>query len=122
MTIHIEDLTLEVIIGILDFERTSPQQVVVETKINYIYTENNFINYVHVVERIQEELKTKRFFLLEEALEQIGTLLLEHYPAIESLFLKISKPNILPNAHVALSKSWFNSPQHQKIEFHEKNI
>ncbi len=108
MTIHIEDLTLDTIIGILDFERTSRQKVVVETKINYIYTENNFIDYVLVIQVIEKELKEQKFLLLEEALESIGGLLLESYPQINSLYLKISKPNIIANASVALSKEWFN--------------
>ena len=108
MTIHIEELTFDTIIGILDFERTSLQKVVVETKINYIYTENNFINYVLVIEMIEKELKEQKFLLLEEALEAIGGLLLESYPQIRSLYLKISKPNIISNASVALSKEWIN--------------
>ncbi len=109
MTIHIEDLTFKAIIGILDFERTSPQQVEVETKINYIYTENNFINYALLIKLIENQLKNRKFYLLEEAIDEIGALILKEYPQIESLYLKISKPEIIPNAKVSLCKSWFNS-------------
>lgn len=37
MTIHIEDLRFQAIIGILDFERTTPQDVVVDLTIKYKY-------------------------------------------------------------------------------------
>ena len=49
MTIHIEALTINAIIGILDFERSSKQKVIIETKINYNYTENQFIDYAMVI-------------------------------------------------------------------------
>ncbi|SFV61973.1 Dihydroneopterin aldolase [hydrothermal vent metagenome] len=108
MTIYIEKLTLDVIIGILDFERTSKQTVIVETKINYNYTENQFINYAIVINQIEHLLKEKQYKLLEEALEDIGSYILEAYPQIISLYLKILKPNIIKNASVAVSKVWNN--------------
>jgi dihydroneopterin aldolase len=108
MTIHIEELTIDTIIGILDFERTSTQKVIIETKINYFYTENCFIDYAEVIKSIEKRVKTEKFLLLEEALESLGELILTSYPQIYSLFIKISKPNIIPNATVALSKEWIN--------------
>jgi dihydroneopterin aldolase len=108
MTIHIEALTLETIIGILDFERTSKQTVIVETKINYNHTENQFINYATVINTIENLLQKQEYQLIEEALDDIGSHLLEAYPQIISLFLKISKPNIIKNASVAVSKAWNN--------------
>jgi dihydroneopterin aldolase len=106
MTIHIETLTLNTIIGILEFERTSKQTVIVETKINYNYTENSFIDYSLVINKIETLLKIKKYALLEEAIEDIGKSILLEYPQIEYLYLKISKPNIIKNATVALSKEW----------------
>ena len=107
MTIHIEDLTLDIIIGILDFERTSKQKVVVETKINYNYTEEQFIDYTVVIDRIENLLKKEQYRLLGDALNDIESKLIEDFPQISSLYLKISKPNIVPNASVALSKGLF---------------
>ena len=106
MTIHIETLTLNTIIGILEFERTSKQTVIAETKINYNYTENSFIDYSLVINKIETLLKIKKYALLEEAIEDIGKSILLEYPQIEYLYLKISKPNIIKNATVALSKEW----------------
>jgi len=106
MTIHIESLTIDTIIGILDFERTSKQTVIVETKINYNYTENCFIDYSCVINTIENLLIQKKYRLLEEAIDDIGETILRDYPQIVSLYLKISKPNIIKNASVALSKAW----------------
>jgi dihydroneopterin aldolase len=105
-TIHIEELRVETIIGILDFERTSKQQVVVETKINYNYTGGEFLDYVQIVERIEKLLQREEYMLLEEALEGIGNSLMGDYPQIVTLSLKISKPNIMPNCTVSLLKKW----------------
>jgi dihydroneopterin aldolase len=106
MIIHIERLTVDTIIGILDFERTSKQTVIVETKINYNYTEESFIDYSIVINRIENLLKEREYMLLEDAIDDIGKSLISDYPQIISLYLKISKPNIIKNASVGLSKEW----------------
>jgi len=107
MTIHIEELTVNVIIGILDFERTSKQKVIVETKINYNYTEEQFIDYTIVINLIENLLKNRKYRLLEDAINEIEARLIKDFPQISSLYLKISKPDIIPNASVALSKGLF---------------
>jgi len=104
-TIHCS-LETDVIIGILDFERTSKQTVIVETKINYNYTGDCFIDYSIVLNRIETLLIEKKYKLIEEAIDDIGKTILGDYTQIVSLYLKISKPNIIPNASVALSKEW----------------
>ena len=41
MTLHIEDLKFQAIIGILDFERITPQNVIVNILITYEYKISN---------------------------------------------------------------------------------
>jgi len=106
MTIHIEALTLDVIIGLLDFEREHTQRVVIEMEAEYTYREENFIDYADIVMLIENALKEKRYELLEEALLGLKSLIVTAYPQIESLRLKITKPDILPQCHVALSHHW----------------
>ncbi len=115
MTIHIEALTTDAIIGILDFERSSKQKVIIETKINYNYTENQFIDYAMVIKDIEKSLYEKEYGLLENALSDISRVLFENYSQIESLYLKISKPDIIKNATISLSSEWNNASKHQKI-------
>jgi len=113
MTIHIEKLTIDTIIGILDFERNSKQKVVIETKINYNYVENHFINYAMVIKDIEKCLYEREYELLENALDDISRVLLKNYSQIETLYLKISKPDIIANAIVSLSDEWNNASKHQ---------
>ena len=106
MTIHIEDLIFDVIIGLLDFERDKPQRVIINLEASYNYSDNKFIDYADMVLLIQNELKEKRYELLENALIGIQKLLYTSYPQLQTLFLKISKPDILPQCTVSLSKTW----------------
>ena len=106
MTIHVEALEFDVIIGLLDFERDRPQRVIIDLEASYNYTNEEFINYADVVDLIQKNLKENRYKLLEEALLGVKILLCASYPHIQTLTLKISKPDILSQCSVALSNSW----------------
>lgn len=106
MTIHIEALTFDVIIGLLDFEREKPQQVIIDLEASYTYKENIFINYAELVLLIQSHLKEKRYELLEDAVLGLKSLIITSHPSISTLSLKIAKPNILPQCSVALSQTW----------------
>ena len=106
MTIHIEDLTFDVIIGLLDFERDKPQRVIVNLEASYEYSDDEFIDYADIVLLIQNELKEKRYTLLENALLGLKDVLYTTYPQLQTLSLKISKPDILPECTVSLSKTW----------------
>ena len=106
MTIHIEDLTFDVIIGLLDFERDAPQKVILNLKILYPYKKDVFINYADVVTHIKEKMRKEKYTLLEDAVSDINTLLKENYPEIIKIWIKISKPDILSECIVSLSKTW----------------
>lgn len=102
MTIHIEDLKFQCIIGILDFERTTPQDVIINLIIEYNY-KNTFINYADIVEIIKKTMIKSEFFLIEDALESLNLKLIKEYKAIKSINLKITKPSILPDCKVSVS-------------------
>jgi len=109
MTIHIEDLKFQVIIGILDFERITPQDVIINLTIVYDYIDE-FINYADVVLEIKNEMQKKQFYLLEEALAEISKTLQNKFSKINTLNLKITKPSIMPDCKVSLSETYkFNS-------------
>jgi dihydroneopterin aldolase len=106
MTIRIEDLTFDVIIGLLDFERDRPQRVIIDLEASYDYDNDAFIDYAELVILMKEELKAKRYTLLENALLGLKEILTTRYPEIKTLSLKLSKPDILPECTVSLSKTW----------------
>jgi len=103
MQIEIKDLSFECIIGILDFERITPQKVCINTSITYTYNQE-FLNYALVAEHIENKMKTEQFELIEEALLSLNHSLKASFPLISILFLKISKPDILANCEVSLSE------------------
>jgi dihydroneopterin aldolase len=95
-----------VIIGLLDFERDRPQRVIIDVEASYDYSNDKFIDYGDMVLLIQNKLKESRYKLLENALLGLKELLYTTYPQMDSLNIKISKPDILPECTVALSKTW----------------
>jgi dihydroneopterin aldolase len=106
MTIHIENLDFDAIIGLLDFEREHTQKVTIDLKLDYDYTGENFIDYADLCTLMEDSIKEARCKLLEEALLELETLILSRYPQIYTLYLKIKKPNIISNATVGLSQEW----------------
>ena len=109
MTIHIEDLKFQCIIGILDFERVTPQDVIVQCIIEYEYT-NDFINYADVVKTIKSDLLKNKYLLIEDALSKLSKKLKANFSLINTLSLRIAKPSVLPDCMVSVSDNYnFNS-------------
>jgi len=106
MVIHIETLTLNIIIGLLDFERETPQRVIVDMRAEYDYTPGHFVDYADIVTLVRKEMEEKEYQLLEEALLDLQACIISAYPQIEKLTLKITKPDILSHCSVALSQTW----------------
>ena len=106
MIIKIEELTFKTIIGLLDFERVTPQRVIVNLKVEYNYSKSNYINYVELKDLIKNRLQKKRFKLLEDAITDIIKKIVSNYPTIKKLKLEIIKPDILNDCQVSLTKKW----------------
>ena len=102
MTVHIENLKFQSIIGILDFERVTPQDVIINLEIEYTY-KDDFINYAKVVDIIKSNMSENKFLLIEDALKELSLILKKEFTAINTLNLKISKPSILPDCKVSVS-------------------
>ncbi len=105
MTIHIEDLKFQCIIGILDFERETEQDVIVNLSIEYDNT-NGFINYADIVDIIKKNMIKNEFLLIEDALENLNLKLTKEYNSIKNINLKITKPSILPDCKVSVSNNY----------------
>ncbi len=102
MKIHIEDLHFKCIIGLLEHERHNPQEVHVELKLEYEYTDE-FINYADLAILIETRLQEGKFELIETALEELFNHIKQQYPLTQQLYIKITKPDILPNCRVSVS-------------------
>ena len=106
MTIEIEDLTFETIIGVLPFERVNKQKVIVNLKASYYYIKSEYIDYVGLVNIIKDSMNQQKFKLIEDAIEFIKDEIVKKFPKIKSLEIKISKPDILANCNVAVYKKF----------------
>ena len=105
MTIYIENLIFDAIIGILKEERETPQKIVINCKIKYKLKKNSFLDYTKIVNLIETTIKKEKFLLLEDAVSFLLEKIKSNFEEISSIKLKISKPNILPNSEVSIQKS-----------------
>jgi dihydroneopterin aldolase len=99
ISIIIKNLEFETIIGVLDFEKITPQKVIINCKIKYKY-ENKYLDYAKVTEIIKDILTTKKFEVIEDSLNFICSYLKNEYPSIKKIKLEILKPNILKDCIV----------------------
>ncbi len=108
MTIHIEKLSFKAIIGLLEFERHTPQRIIIDLQVHYNYDakDNFFIDYAHLAELIKEIMIKGKFELIESALVTLESQIIQTYSKIRELEIKITKPDILNNCQVAVSKKW----------------
>ncbi len=110
ITLSIENLNIKAIIGVLESERTTSQNLHIKAKITYFYSvqEEAYIDYALVSEMICQKLQNEKYDLLESALCDIAQHLKSVFPAITSLEIHIKKPDILAPIVVgaSISKHW----------------
>ncbi len=95
-SIIIKEFEFNTIIGVLDFERNLPQRVIVNCKIDYIYTQT-YLDYATISSLIQKIMTAKKFEIIEDSLSYISSYLKNEYPNITKIELEILKPDILDN-------------------------
>jgi len=100
MKVNISKLKFKTIIGILEYERNNPQEVIVDCSFEYNF-KNKFIDYSQVTKFIKKTIKKKQFFLIEDAIIYLDKKLNKKYK-IKNLKIKITKPNILKNCIVSV--------------------
>ncbi|WQW65010.1 FolB domain-containing protein [Helicobacter pylori] len=102
--VHIHNLVFETILGILEFERLKPQKISVDLDLFYTELPNKaYLDYMEIQEIIQNTMREKQYFLIEDALKDLSQILKTRYNEISELFLKISKLEISPNSQVGAS-------------------
>jgi 7,8-dihydroneopterin aldolase/epimerase/oxygenase len=105
MKIKITNLEFEAIIGILDHERENRQKVIINCDITYSY-KNDFLDYAQIITFLEFTVIDKKFLLIEDALSFLSAKLHKKYKNISKIKLQISKPNIINNAVVSVSKKY----------------
>ncbi len=102
MKIVIKDLTFEAILGILRSEREKPQKIKINLEIDYEYSKGDFLDYVKIINLIENDMKRKRYKLIEDAILEITKLLKKEYDLIRKIDMEISKPTIIKNAETGI--------------------
>ncbi|MGL2696572.1 FolB domain-containing protein [Helicobacter pylori] len=102
--VHIHHFVFETILGILEFERLKPQKISVNLDLFYTQLPNKaYLDYMEIQEIIQNTMREKQYFLIEDALKDLSQILKTRYNEISELYLKISKLEISPNSQVGAS-------------------
>lgn len=99
MTLLLQNLSLQVIIGILPSEREVRQSIIIDGEFSYEY-KGEYLNYVEIVEFLKAEFEKNQYGLLEEALEDLKAKIFSHFPSITHFTLSIKKPEILSDCIV----------------------
>ncbi|HUX51830.1 MAG TPA: dihydroneopterin aldolase [Spirochaetia bacterium] len=101
-TISVQDLRLNCIIGILDAERRTPQELVVELEMDYDIQETALsarieeaIDYAKATELLTSFLQDASFQLLETLVYRSIYFLHEHFPQAVRVQVKAAKPQAL---------------------------
>ncbi|MGL2643746.1 FolB domain-containing protein [Helicobacter pylori] len=102
--VHVYNFVFETILGILEFERLKPQKISVDLDLFYTQLPNkSYLDYMEIQEIIQNTMREKQYFLIEDALKDLSHVLKTRYKEITELYLKISKLEISPNSQVGAS-------------------
>ncbi len=103
MKISIEEFSFKTIIGILPFERITPQKVILNIYFEYTFSQDikDFCDYSEISNLVKKTMKKKKFELIEDAIISLEHLLAKKYN-ISNLNIKITKPTILKNCKVSV--------------------
>ncbi|BDQ28439.1 dihydroneopterin aldolase [Helicobacter ailurogastricus] len=103
MTLSIQDYQIDAVIGLLEGEQKAPQPLIVDLRVEYTYNPPNYLDYIDILEVVQNKLATTHYTLLEEALSEITKWLKTCFPAITQIDMSIKKPQACQRALVGAS-------------------
>ena len=107
--IHIKDLTLNAIIGVLEHERIKQQPIIIDLSLECDLSLaaasdnlNDAVDYAHVCTVIESICTQNEFYLIEKLAQTIINQLLETYNSIRTVDITIYKPQAIRNAKVGI--------------------
>ena len=103
MKILINSLRFEAIVGILYFERTSPQKLEVDIEIEY---NGDIIDYSIVRKNVIQTMQVEKFEYLEDAVIFFKKSLKNLFPQMTSLEIYIKKPAIFNDCIVGVKEKF----------------
>ncbi|CZE50311.1 dihydroneopterin aldolase [Campylobacter geochelonis] len=96
ITVLVEELEFSTIIGLLDFERLTPQKVVISAK----FRADEFMDYAKICQILEEDFNENKFLKVEDALEFFEVKFKRQFNSLKYFYMKIIKKEIIKNAKV----------------------
>lgn len=103
--IHIEGLEVLALIGVYDWERKYQQRLIVDVELSADLTMaaqtddvDKTLNYAEIAQGISDFAAKSQFKLIEALASHMVDWLLQTFPMLKTVRLKLSKPDILANA------------------------
>ncbi|MBS62361.1 dihydroneopterin aldolase [Salinisphaera sp.] len=103
-TIFIEQLAVDAVIGVYDWERETTQRLFIDLDIGFSIRDaaadddvDQTLDYQAVAERVHAFASASRYHLIETLAEEIARLLLTDFEAFKAT-VRISKPGAVPQA------------------------
>ncbi len=103
-TIYIEQLKIDCIVGVNDWERNIRRQVILDLKLETDVTKaaekdtiEDAIDYKTVSDRVTSFVQSSSYLLIETLAEYVADLVLTEFP-VSRISLKLSKPGAVSNA------------------------
>jgi dihydroneopterin aldolase len=103
--IHIEGLEVLALIGVYDWERDHQQRLIVDVELSADLSMaaqtddvDNTLNYAEIAQGISDFAAKSDFKLIEALASNMVDWLLQAFPKLKLVRLKLSKPDILANA------------------------
>lgn len=106
LKIFIENLKINAIIGILPQERIQPQNILIDFEGSYIYKDNEFVDYSLIRELIITNILTNKYFLLEDAIQDLSQKIKNSYPLLSNIKFKIKKIEIFNDCTVGIEATF----------------
>ncbi len=113
--LHIEKYETFAILGILEYERTNEQKIIIDIEVECDFSKvkesnhsvTNGLDYTKLINFVEEHLIQEKFRLLENCVLSIGQLILKQWDSIHSLHLSISKPDAIEKAQNTKASMFF---------------
>lgn len=96
ITILVENLEFDCIIGLLEFERTRVQKICINAK----FRADEFLDYALICEIIETDFKKEKFLKVEDALNFFKSKFKSKFKTLNYFYMKIIKMEIIKNANV----------------------
>ena len=107
-TIHINDLEFSCSVGVLDEEKEAPQRVVMDIALTSVKPENVYsdnyedvVCYSKIINNIAKMLAEKHIEIIETMAAKVTDICLADKRILKAN-VKVSKPDIIPNAEVGV--------------------